>query len=168
VHARLGGGTWLEGRQLTLQDHEEGTPKAGRLTVIPGSLGAYEIDDPLRRNMGETRVTGSTCYEMLMVATGSAQFAISGFAHTWDFAAGALLIREAGGSVMSLGDDGHWEEFVGWGLPYLNDADTSKRVRHWMGPILSGPPKVTEFAAMHSRLRRPSFIARALKNLTGH
>lgn len=167
VHGRRGGGTWLDGKRLSLEDHEDGQPKPGRLTVVPGSLGAYQIDNELRQNMGETRVTGSTCYEMLMVATGSAQFAISGFAHTWDFAAGMLLIKEAGGRVMSLNGDGRWQELEGWGLPYLNDADTSQKMRKWMGPVLSGPPKVTEFAALHSRLRRESFLARALKTFTG-
>jgi myo-inositol-1(or 4)-monophosphatase len=48
----------------------------------------------------DLRLTGSTAFEMAWVASGQAEAFISCGDKIWDFAAGLLIIREAGGRIM--------------------------------------------------------------------
>ncbi|HSK24498.1 MAG TPA: inositol monophosphatase [Egicoccus sp.] len=52
------------------------------------------------------RVMGSTALDMAFVAEGVAAASVAIIPHVWDIAAGSLLVREAGGAVVTLdGDD---------------------------------------------------------------
>ena len=51
------------------------------------------------RLRGDKRVIGSVAYEMAMLTKGVISFALLGPAFIWDFGAGLLLIKEAGGKV---------------------------------------------------------------------
>ncbi|MBS3942053.1 MAG: inositol monophosphatase [Actinobacteria bacterium] len=52
------------------------------------------------------RVMGSTALDMAFVAEGVAAASVAVIPHVWDIAAGSLLVREAGGAVVTLdGDD---------------------------------------------------------------
>ena len=167
THARTGGGAWMEDQRLRITlDGDDPKPKPGRLAAIPGSFGMYEQKKPLRGNTGETRITGSTCYEMLMVATGSMQYALSGFANVWDYASGLIIIREAGGMCMTATREG-WQEFTGWGHMFNGDAETSRRIRGWKGAVLSSTPPMARFISENLSIRRPNLFQRAWKSVTG-
>jgi myo-inositol-1(or 4)-monophosphatase len=167
THARKGGGAWMDGKRLEIkQNGEDPKPQPGRLAAIPGSIGMYEKKKPLRGHMGETRITGSTCFEMLMVATGSMQYALSGFANVWDYASGIVIVREAGGMCMTPTREG-WHEITGWGHLFNGDAETSRKMRGWKGAVLSSTPPMAKFLAENLSIRRPNLFQRAWKSVTG-
>ena len=163
VHARLNGGTKRNGetmRVLTPTD-ELGRPVSGRLSVIPGNArSAFKFDSKMRGHAGDIRVTGSASHEMSNVGTGLYQFAIGGTAAVWDFAAAVIIVREAGGEVMILAENGDWQKFGGWSQPYANDESTFKRLRDWRGIMLASHPKTIRFVAENVRYRRPSQIGK--------
>jgi myo-inositol-1(or 4)-monophosphatase len=169
AHARSGNGTWLDGMKVSMvADSGEGVPQPGRLAAVPGGMSyVYEAKKPLRGNFGEVRTTGSTCYELLMVSTGSMQYAISGFANVWDYAAGLVVLREAGGLALTPLREGGWRELTGWSEMCDGDAETSKRLRSWKGAVLSSTPTMARFVASNLRLRQPGLLKRAWHTVTG-
>lgn len=157
MHARAGNGTWMDGSQEKVQVHpasETGAPVPGVLSARPGwLLRMYDVRDPLKGKLGENRIGGSSCYEQFMVARGSMQYSITGRAFTWDFAAGTLLVKEAGGKVLAANSDRKFEEFQGWGQNYANDPATYGRLRKWSGLLLLGAPATVDFVAANLKPR---------------
>lgn len=172
MRARKGNGTWINDQKISVHPgSDSGQPIAGVLSGIPGWLRrAFEIKDGLNGNLGETRIGGSACYHQFMVASGSMQFGITGFAHTWDFAASVLLVKEAGGKFYATESRSKFTPFDGWAANYANDAETYERLRKWRGLVLSGSPKTVEYVASHLEPRKPGVrasIQRGIKNLVG-
>lgn len=64
-----------------------------------------ELLTPLARRFRHFRILGATALEMAYVASGTFAGFIGLGGHTWDYAAGALLIQEAGGVITSLKGD---------------------------------------------------------------
>ena len=161
MHARAGNGTWMDGSEEKVRVHppsDSGVPVAGVLSARPGwLLKMFDVREPLKGKLGENRIGGSSCYEQFLVAKGSMQFSITGRAFTWDFAAGTLLVKEAGGKVLALNSNGGFEEFSGWGHDYANDAATYGRLRKWMGLLLLGAPATVDFVAANLKLRKSGF-----------
>ena len=162
MHARKGHGTWIGDSKLHVHpENETGVPATGILSSFPRWMPkAFNINKQLMENQGEIRNGGSACYEQFMVAKGSMQYAITGVASTWDFAAGILLINEAGGKVMRLTSDGLFENFNGWAENYKPDPQTYERLRKWRGLILSGPPRTVDFVAANLSLKQPRLFTR--------
>ncbi|MCZ6540010.1 MAG: inositol monophosphatase [Chloroflexi bacterium] len=158
MHARAGNGTRMDGSDERLRVHpasESGAPVAGVLSARPGwFLRMYDVREPLKANLGEKRIGGSSCYEQFMVAKGSMQYSITGRAFTWDFAAGTLLVKEAGGKVLATNSDRNFVEFAGWGQNYANDPATYGRLRKWTGLLLLGAPATVDFIAANLKPRR--------------
>ena len=112
---------------------------------------------------------GSASYEGAMAATGTVQYAVLGPARTWDFAAGTLLVSEAGGSTVSFAD-GRWAPLETFAPDYTNTAETSSRLRAWHRPVIMGPAATVAFVSANLRPRAPSFRARvrgAIARLNG-
>ena len=74
-HARAGGGAWMGDERIHVKGPLSGsTPQHGRITMIPLGLSRmFTVTRELGRSLGEPRVTGSLCYDLLMVASGRAQ-----------------------------------------------------------------------------------------------
>ena len=165
MHARAGNGTHMVGSNQNVRVHpasDSGAPVAGVLSARPGWLRRmFDVRKPLEGNFGEVRHGGSACYEQFMVAKGSMQYSITGRAHTWDFAAGTLLVREAGGKVLALNSNRKFEEFWGWGDDYANDPATYSRLRKWGGLLLLGAPATVDFVAANLKPRKPKFFGLA-------
>ena len=159
MHARAGNGTRMDGSGEKLRVHpasDTGVPVAGVLSARPGwFFRAYDLRDPLKGNLGENRIGGSSCHEQFLVAKGSMQYSITGRAFTWDFAAGTLLVKEAGGKVLAANSDRVFEEFAGWGRNYANDPETYGRLRKWSGLLLLGAPTTVDFIAANLKPRKP-------------
>ncbi len=168
VHARTGNGAWLNGEKTSLQPGGNGgVPEAGRLAAIPlGLRSGFDIAEPLRGNLGEVRMTGSTCYELMMAATGSMQYVINGYSHVWDYAAGLVIIQEAGGVSMQPSEDG-WEVMKGWSDIFAGDVETSRRLRAWKGTVLSGQPDIARFVSQNLSRRKRGLLSRAWRSLSG-
>ncbi len=166
VHARAGNGTWMDGERIALgKGKNSGVPEAGRLAAVPGGLrSGFDVKKPLQGNLGEMRMTGSTCYELMMVATGSLQYALNGYSSVWDYAAGLIIIREAGGISLTPDVTG-WREMSGWGGLFTEDVESSKRMRAWKGTVLSATPETANFVSANLVPRRPGLLKRVLKSV---
>ncbi len=167
IHARLGGGTWMNGERLTIDSPKknDGSPHPGRLSSLPNKFRErYRTATPLRRSIGEVRIMGSTAYEMCLVAINSLQYALSGPAHTWDFAAGVIIVKEAGGTVLTSDDMGRFREFEGW-QSYINEANAYSNLRNWLRPMLAGSKEVVGFVGHSLQMQRPSILRRTAARL---
>ena len=164
-HGYLDGGAWRDNERLQVRPAaENGQPVAGRLVGVPfGMSYMYEIGKPLLSARGDPRTFGCAAYEVCMVAAGMAQFSVTGPAKIWDFAAGSLLVTEAGGSVFALNDRGDWAPLTGWGAPYARDAATSRRMRAWHGAIVCGPAETVSFVAANMKPRRHPLHRRLIR-----
>ncbi|MSQ07988.1 MAG: inositol monophosphatase [Dehalococcoidia bacterium] len=178
LHARVGGGAWFipaaaqgrGARRLEIKQPEgDGAPITGRLSGLPAWLfWAYRVGKPLRKAMGEPRVSGSTAYESAMVAAGVMQFSVSGSgSHVWDYAATSLLVLEAGGAVFLPDGKGGWARFEGWRQPYTNERATMTALRDWAGSVIMSTPGTAAFLAANLSPRGPSAWRRAKKALSG-
>ncbi len=166
VHARLGGGTKRDGEpsQVLKPTDELGRPVSGRLSVLPGNaVRAFKFDKRMRGHAGDVRVTGSASHEMSSVGSGLYQYAIGGVAAVWDFAAAVIIVREAGGEMMILANEGSWHPFDGWAQPYANDVATFKKLRDWRGIMLGAHPDTMRFIAENVRFRRPNRLAQMFR-----
>ena len=171
VHARLNGGAKRDGETMRVLSpaDELGRPVSGRLSVLPGNARtAFKFDKRMRGHAGDVRVTGSASHEMANVGTGLYQYAIGGTAAVWDFAAAIIIVREAGGEVMTLAQDGAWHPFNGWSQPYANDKPTFKQLRDWRGIMLAAHPKTMQFISQNIQPRRPNQIGRLLRHRPWH
>ncbi len=166
-HGYLNGGAWRDNEPMNVVPAgENGAPVTGRLTGVPaGASYLYRIDKPLMSAPGDPRTFGCAAYEVCMVAAGMMQFSITGPAKIWDFAAGALLVTEAGGSVYALNEKGDWAPLTGWGAPYARDAATSRRMRAWHGAVICGPPQTAAFVAANLRPRKRPLHRRLFRRI---
>ena len=96
------------------------------------------------RLRGDKRVIGSVAYEMAMLSKGVISFALLGPAFIWDFGAGLLLIKEAGGVVLEL--DINYEpksEFTSFlNTNYQKDEETFVKLKNWTGKFIAGNPDI--------------------------
>lgn len=162
MHGRIGCGTWVDGTQVQVhKSSDTGEPITGVLSARPGWIRRlFNVKKPLDGHFGEIRVGGSACYEQFMVANGTMQYAITGWAKAWDFAAAILLVKEAGGKIAVLDSKNGFRQFDGWSVDYANDSATSERIRKWGGLLLSGTPKTVDFIAENLRPKRKGLLGK--------
>ncbi|MGE5618482.1 MAG: inositol monophosphatase family protein [Sphingomonadaceae bacterium] len=149
LHARLGGGAYLDGIRVQASEAEE--PEPSSLSGLPG-LHAHHFHrrDRLRRSPGELRCTGSVCFEAAMVATGVFRYAVFRSPKLWDVAAATLIVREAGGTSLRW-RGAEWEPLTRF-EPMSNPKDPrEKGFRFWRAVTLMGGSRVARFVA--ERLR---------------
>ncbi len=141
-HARRGGGAWEGEEPLHVAPGDK--PVAGRVTVRGGFLpGRFRPSKELLKNGGQQRSVGSTAYELALTADGTYQFTLHGNPHTWDVAAGVVLVQEAGGVAVSRDRQG-WRPLTS----FLNDpadGDATKQLRDWRQPVLCGNAEMVRF-----------------------
>jgi myo-inositol-1(or 4)-monophosphatase len=158
VHARLGGGAFIDDEAIAVASYP--APNRGRLTIFPAYYWRmYKFRSPLRRGVGTIRSLGSTAFEAAGVASGMFQYGIFNPPSIWDIGAGLLLIQEAGGVVMSLGNRrGPWrklESIVG----KSGKDPTLKEIQAWRQPVLAGNPTIAQFVADNTT-QRPRYLMR--------
>ena len=156
MHARKGNGTWIGNKQVNVYtSSKSGEPIDGVLSAHPSWISrVFKVNKPLVDHFGEVRVSGSSCYELFLVANGTIQYAITGYAMAWDFAAATLLIKEAGGKVMVAGSSHVFQDFYGWTKGYTNDPNTYGNIRKWRGLLLSGAPATVDFIASNLKPKK--------------
>jgi fructose-1,6-bisphosphatase/inositol monophosphatase family enzyme len=76
----------------------------------------------------------------------------------WDVAAGVVIIREAGGAVLTW-NHGDWTPFQRFEPQKPDRGKSAPTLRHWGRPLLMGAPDAVERLiarmAWHPRLPRP-------------
>ncbi len=99
--ASLGGGAWCGDRRLRVTD---GPLEPDRFLALPSGR-----EEPLPATVHGwidrmvCRATGSTALNLALVASGAVDAAFSFKCRLWDMAGGAVLVREAGGEMVSPG-----------------------------------------------------------------
>ena len=167
LHARKGGGAKLDGEPLVMPRSEG--PEANRLSGLPGIFGArYRFRKPMRRKVGEVRLSGSIVYELALTALGAYQYVMLGGPRLWDVAAGVLVVMEAGGAVL-VGQSRRvgWQPLSLLGPSWDSGPPTTKDVRSWAAPMVVGMADVAPFVAENIRDRShlSSRVARLAKRL---
>ena len=128
-------------------ESKKSKPAAGLLSFAPSH---FTIGNIVKKNFfsnsGELRNLGSTAAELALVANGNAQFAISGYAFTWDFAASWLLINESRKKIY-FGDmnENEWVEINPWKSYYKNGIYDLKGLKDWRGKFLGCDKNISEF-----------------------
>ncbi len=93
---------------------------------------------------GEKRVIGTVAYEMALAAKGVIKFGLFGPASIWDFGAGLLIIKEAGGVIYFLDENYNIQDkFYSFeSLMKKNNSIDEKMIYEWTGQFLIGGPMI--------------------------
>jgi myo-inositol-1(or 4)-monophosphatase len=167
LHARLGGGAYLDGSPAWASDAEKPHPAA--LTGFPAHhAGQFWRGGDLRRNPGELRSLGSICFESAMVAVGVLRYAVFRLPAIWDVAASSLIVREAGGECYQW-RGGRWEPLTRFDAMPNPKAPGERHVRYWRAPVLVGGKRVAGFVAerLRPRVTLRARVAEAAARLLG-
>lgn len=160
LSASLGNGARIAGRRIQLDatDFRPGGPVA----APPGLRTMFTVSGELAKRPGELRNLGSIVAELAMVATGGFQYAVFGGPKLWDVAAGALIVREAGGVSLTW-EDGRWRPIQRFRAPRGRPGKPSPTLRDWVQPVLVAGPGAASHVGAGLRPRpRPTKAARWL------
>lgn len=107
-HAISGDGAFLNGEELPKL--EQASVKESILAlnitwVLENKMVDHNLLIPLVREARGTRSYGSAALELIYVATGRVNAYISPRLAPWDYAGGAIIVEEVGGSVTNLDGD---------------------------------------------------------------
>jgi myo-inositol-1(or 4)-monophosphatase len=161
-HAGAGGGAWFDDQPVRVS---RATDERGQIMALPaGYLRAFRFrragkDVPrAARALPDPRTTGSCTAELVLIASGALRAGVFIKPSIWDVAAGVLIVREAGGHVLTW-KDGQWSPFQRF-EPEQPDKDNGPpALRHWGRPLLMGAPeaieRLTARMAWHPKLPRP-------------
>ena len=149
LHARRDGGAWEGDVPLRVAPGE--SPAPGRAVVLPWSRsGRYQPQGALRSNPGERRSVYSSAYEIALAADGTFQYALFATPHIWDVAAGVVLVREAGGEVLTRQRGGPgWRPFLAVESDDADGPPGQEALRSWVEPILVGNPDMVRYVSEH-------------------
>src|SRR5438445_12963565 len=110
------------------------------------------------RALPDPRTTGSCTAELALIASGALRAGVFIKPSIWDVAAGTLIVREAGGAVLTW-QDGGWQPFQRFAPAKPERGTSEPALRHWGRPLLFGAPdaveRLTARMAWHPRLPRP-------------
>jgi myo-inositol-1(or 4)-monophosphatase len=167
-HARLGGGAFFDHSPVTVSTVPDergrfmGLPggylRALRFRRAPKSLSGHQ------RSLPDARSLGSCTAELVLVACGVLRATLFLSPAIWDIAAGAVIVSEAGGHVLT------WQNHAWQPLTQCEPAPPPKgtappSLRYWSAPFLAGAPdaleRIVPRIAWHPRLPR------ALRRLVG-
>ena len=162
-HARRDGGAYFDDRPVRVSSVAD---ERGQIMALPG---AYVRAFRFRRTppgaprparaLPDQRTLGSCTAELMLIASGRLRAGVFIKPSIWDVAAGVLIVREAGGSVLT------WQERRWMPFERFEPKAPEKKnggpaaLRHWGQPLLMGAPdaveRLTSRLAWHPRLPRP-------------
>jgi myo-inositol-1(or 4)-monophosphatase len=160
LHGRKGGGTYADGRKLDALQQDG--PRANRLSGMPpGARRRFAVGDGMKGKVGEVRSTGSIAYELALTAMGVLQYTVTLGPSVWDVAAGALLVREAGGQAavairrrrLGMLEDFEWKPLDGFVAAWGSDKATNKALREWSRPMAFGSAGVVDVLTRNLKAR---------------
>ena len=161
-HTHAGGGAWFDDQPVRVSKAED---ERGQIMALPGGyLRAFRFRRPGRdvprpaRALPDPRTTGSCTAELVLIASGALRAGVFIKPSIWDVAAGALIVREAGGSVLTW-QDKQWLDFERFEPAAPSRGKAEPTLRNWGRPLLMGAPdaieRLTARMAWHPRLPRP-------------
>jgi fructose-1,6-bisphosphatase/inositol monophosphatase family enzyme len=161
-HARADGGAWFDDQPVRVS---RAADERGQIMALPaGHLRAFrfrragrDVPRPARA-LPDPRTLGSCTAELVLIASGALRSGVFIKPSIWDVAAGALIVREAGGAVMTW-HDGAWQTFERFEPEAPPRGKGTPGLRYWGRPLLMGAPdaieRLTARMAWHPRLPRP-------------
>jgi myo-inositol-1(or 4)-monophosphatase len=161
-HARAGSRALFDDLPVRVSRAED---ERGQIMALPGGfLRAFRFRRPDRalpreaRALPDARTTGSCTAELMLIASGALRAGVFIRPSIWDVAAGVLIVREAGGSVLTW-EEGQWRTFERFVPAAPERSKGEPALRHWGRPLLMGAPeaveRLTQRMAWHPRLPRP-------------
>jgi myo-inositol-1(or 4)-monophosphatase len=162
-HARVdGGGTRFDDQPVRVS---RAVDERGQIMALPGGyLRAFRFRRPARevprpaRALPDARTTGSCTAELVLIASGALRAGVFIKPSIWDVAAGVLIVREAGGQVLTW-KDAQWRAFERFEAEPPERGKGPPALRHWGRPLLMGAPeaveRLTARMAWHPRLPKP-------------
>ena len=112
------------------------------MAVPPGLRMMFAVNGDLAKRPGEARNLGSIVAEIAMVATGGFQYAVFGGPKLWDVAAGAVIVREAGGAALTW-EGGRWRPIERFRVPKPDPAEEAEARREARPDPRSRRPSAT-------------------------
>jgi myo-inositol-1(or 4)-monophosphatase len=152
LRCSYGNGARLDGRPLRLP--QGAFRPTGPVALPPAYRWAFKLTGDVAKRPGELRNLGSICYELAMVAGGGFQYAAFVRPRIWDVAAGALLVREAGGVALTW-QGRSWRSLERFTPPPRGSRDKPPTLREWGQPVLVGAFETMQHISRHFRLRAP-------------
>jgi len=164
-HARVGGGAWF-GEQAV---HVSQAPdERGQIMALPGDFfRAFRFKrggSGHERRLPDARTTGSCTAELMLIASGALRAGIMVRPSIWDVAAGTLIVREAGGTVLTW-QERQWRPFTRFEPELPTRGKGGAALRHWGRPLLMGAPEAVE--RIEARLAWHPRLPRRLQKLFG-
>ena len=149
-HARQGGGAWADDKRINVSANT--TIESSRLIGIP-SRWRERVARGLRQRTGEPRSMGSIAGELAYTASGIFQYSLFGAPQVWDAAAGVLLVKEAGGEVLTMpGNSRHWETL--YSFADGGHSSTHESVARWRAPLMAANSSI--LAILATGMGRPT------------
>ncbi|NCG35099.1 MAG: hypothetical protein GWO78_03770 [Dehalococcoidales bacterium] len=151
-----------------LDNHDKPVP--GIISFAPTYFqSSYEIKKDFYKNSGELRNLGATALEIALVANGNAQLALSGYAFTWDFAAGWILIKESNkGILYGNMENNKWEDINPWNKFFSNGHYDLKKMKNWRGKFVAFDRGLHDYIINNinpNGKMKKSFFRRILKSI---
>jgi myo-inositol-1(or 4)-monophosphatase len=158
-HARAGHGACFETRPVHVLGRQD---ERGQVMGMPGDyLRAFRVRRPApktprpARALPDARTLGSCTGELVLIASGTLRAGIFIKPSIWDVAAGARIVLEAGGSVLTW-QEGRWQPFERFEPKPPAKGNGPPTLRNWGQPLLLGAPdaveRITARLAWHPRL----------------
>ena len=164
LRASKGNGARIGGTTIRLE--RRAFRPSGPVAVPPGLRWMFAVTGALAKQPGEARNLGSIVAEIAMVATGGFQYAVFGGPKLWDVAAGAVIVREAGGAALTW-EGGRWRPIDRFRAPKPDPVKKPRRgekpapppkpktLRDWSQPVLVAGPGAAGHVGRGLAPRRP-------------
>lgn len=132
-YAVRAGGAWVNRQPLRVPPR--GPALAEAVAEVSLRRDIARLRGPLKRRRPYARrlTSGSATLSWCHLAAGRIDVLLQGGQKMWDYAAGALIVEEAGGAVSSLAHDDFWEAPL-WSRPAIA-ARTEALLAEWRGWI---------------------------------
>ena len=150
-HAYKGQGAFKDDVPLAVKQNP--APQPGQLAIFHRDFRLmYTKNAGPSAPVGEGRGPGSLAYEMALTSSGVFQYSVFTAPRIWDVAAGIVLVKEAGGSVLTY-DRGRkqWDEFSTFRSTTVNGKSNVPKLRNWHSPIMAGGEEVVQYLAKFAR-----------------
>ncbi len=158
-HAHAGGGAWFEDQPVSVS---KAVDERGQLMTLPGDyLRTFRVrrarprTPRAARALPDARTLGSCTAELVLIASGALRAGVFVKPSIWDVAAGAVIVREAGGSVLTW-VDGHWQHLERFEPRPPEKGEGPPALRYWGQPLVFGAPdalqRLLPRLAWHPRL----------------